>query len=536
MFYNKLNSKYPESNSSTIIFKYLAILFLLIVTKIYPQENKNALNFTVASYNVENLFDLQKNGTEYKEFIPFSHNWNLNTYHTKLENISNVLKELNADILVLTEVENINTLKALKKEMLLRLCNYKYYAIANDPKGSATHVSILSKYPITFSNSIPPTTTKKRYLRNMLEADIKIKNHTLKIFALHWPSKVHPESSRIEACQPLIKRLKELPDSTEYLIAGDLNSNYNEAETFYTSNHDNTNGITAINHILSTAKSEPNNPLCYYHPAKNSDNPDKKYHFDPWIDTPTDKRFSYIYQGSQNTLDHILISESLFDSFGISYINNSFNVFTWNNKLLKNGIPFRWELIRSKNGKLHKGEGYSDHLPIIATFSLSPYKQQGNKKPSECFTYNNPNLLCGFESGTEGWIASSNKIIMNTTKNHSASGENSLKVYGKTNINTEAIKYSFKSQNKQKQISFKIKGKGKIAILIKDSNQKTLCYTGSLFSKKTNSTRYTEFNYLNWTPINLDISGFNKNERLTIILKSYKNCSLEIFMDDLLYK
>lgn len=41
-------------------------LFLCITINLFAQ------NFTVASYNVENLFDLKKQNTEYKEFIPFT--------------------------------------------------------------------------------------------------------------------------------------------------------------------------------------------------------------------------------------------------------------------------------------------------------------------------------------------------------------------------------------------------------------------------------------------------------------------------------
>jgi len=44
----------------------------------------------IASYNVENLFDLYKSGYEYKEYIPNTKsNWNQKTYKIKLKNIAN---------------------------------------------------------------------------------------------------------------------------------------------------------------------------------------------------------------------------------------------------------------------------------------------------------------------------------------------------------------------------------------------------------------------------------------------------------------
>jgi hypothetical protein len=40
------------------------LLFLILSTLL------NAIELKIASYNVENLFDMSYNGTEYKEYIP----------------------------------------------------------------------------------------------------------------------------------------------------------------------------------------------------------------------------------------------------------------------------------------------------------------------------------------------------------------------------------------------------------------------------------------------------------------------------------
>ena len=64
-----------------------------------------SLEFTVASYNPENLFDLQKDRTEYEEYIPYSQAWDKKAFNTKLENTAKVINQLNADILVLEEIE-----------------------------------------------------------------------------------------------------------------------------------------------------------------------------------------------------------------------------------------------------------------------------------------------------------------------------------------------------------------------------------------------------------------------------------------------
>ena len=53
--------------------------------------NALALNFKIVSYNVENLFDLNYNKSEYKEYIPnLKSNWNKTTLNIKLNNINNI--------------------------------------------------------------------------------------------------------------------------------------------------------------------------------------------------------------------------------------------------------------------------------------------------------------------------------------------------------------------------------------------------------------------------------------------------------------
>ena len=47
---------------------------------------------TIATYNVENLFDLKKSGFEYDEYIPNGvSEWNQKNYDIKLKNISKVI-------------------------------------------------------------------------------------------------------------------------------------------------------------------------------------------------------------------------------------------------------------------------------------------------------------------------------------------------------------------------------------------------------------------------------------------------------------
>ena len=81
------------------MYKIFFLLFLVI--------NLNANTFTIASYNVENLFDLNNDETEYNEFKPNTKsNWNEKSFNVKLENLTKVINEVNADIIALQEIEN----------------------------------------------------------------------------------------------------------------------------------------------------------------------------------------------------------------------------------------------------------------------------------------------------------------------------------------------------------------------------------------------------------------------------------------------
>ena len=108
----------------------------------------------------------------------------------------------------------------------------------------------------------------------------------------------------------------------------------------------------------------------------------KLIHYNLWLELEKYNRFSSRYKGSSDTPDHIIVSKGLFDNQNISYKENSFNVFK-PNYLYKNKKIIRWNKYKSK--------GYSDHLPIIATFSTLKqnriYKNKIVKKKT--IKYNN---------------------------------------------------------------------------------------------------------------------------------------------------
>lgn len=335
-------------NAYRIFMRFLLLFFIPLFL--------NATQLKIASYNVENLFDMQNNGTEYNAYKPNRHNWTRSNLNKKLQNLSEIICDVNADIIGLQEVENENALKLLQKSLRSVGCHYKYLAITNKNR-SAIQVAVLSKLPITNAKEI--VVNKKLKYRNILELKYIIDDKPLFIFVNHWASKRSAESKRIVSAKVLKNRLESLPKGTDYVLLGDFNSDYDEYENMEP-RHNNSNGRTGINHVLKTVV---DNKLVEEKSVT------KNLHYNLWLELPNFQRWSHNFYGKKQGLDAILLPHSMFDGKGLDYINNSFQVIKPSYLFHKKGYIYRWQYKRER----HLGKGYSDHLPVVATFSTKAY-------------------------------------------------------------------------------------------------------------------------------------------------------------------
>jgi len=490
----------------------------------------------IMEYNVENLFDFVHNGNEYSEYIPNTHNWTFDIYMQKMENIASVIAAADPDIAVLCEVENKNAAMQLKKRLEYRRKRFKYCEVNSVHEKASTCQAILSKFPVISTTTHYVPVIDSCSSRDILESVIQLKNKMLTIFAVHLPSKKFKESYRIAAIKVLYKRLKELPPATDYIICGDFNSNYNESETFFTENLDNTNGFTGINHILKTVLSEQDQFLTFVSEQDLINAKGHMLHYNLWLELPEQKRFNYIHKGSPNTLDHILLPAALYDNSGISYLDNSFSVFRKNGLLIYNGIPLRWMTQRTGKGIYHTGRGYSDHLPIIACFTMNPFFPDPSSVISDksCNTqYMNHNCR-SFETGYEGWRACSDKIRISRDTVLSATGRYSLKIEGKPRENCKAAYIRIPLQPDKNSISFKLSGKAKINFIIRGDDKQKLCFAGEQFKKIMKHSEFTPFYSETWQSISLTIpANMLKNQKaLQIECNSSKNEVIKLWLDD----
>ncbi|WP_072680996.1 endonuclease/exonuclease/phosphatase family protein [Arcobacter sp. LA11] len=322
-------------------------------------------SFTVASYNVENLFDLVKHRSDYKEYIPNTNaKWNQKNFNIKVNNLVKVLKDIDADIIGLQEIEN----RQMMQVLLRKLPEYKYSSFTKY-RNSSVGIGFLSKIKIKNNKDINVTFTNKIF-RPILETTFELENNEFKIFNNHWPSKRVAESYRVKYAKVLYDRLKKLPKDYDYILIGDFNSNYDEFKTIYREKKlNNTSGITGINQVLNTTIDK--RYITYDDILKSK----KRVHYNLWLDLNYNDRFSNKYRGQNNTPDNIILSPALFDNKKLSYKTKSFKVFK-PNYLYKNKKIIRWKM----NRRVHSGGGYSDHLPIISSFSIDKKEKNPLKK------------------------------------------------------------------------------------------------------------------------------------------------------------
>ena len=333
--------------------RIFSLLFILISFVYGESELK------IATYNVENLFDLEKEGYKYEEYKPYGKSqWNKKNYKIKLQNIAKVIKDIDADIIALEEIHSLKALKDLRQTLKQEGLYYQYYSIANK-KPTAIKVALLSKIPFIYSKELVVTYSYK--YRNILETKFKINNEEFYLFVNHWKSKSGPESMRMTSAKVLKKRISQIGYEKNIILLGDFNSHYEEYKIFKRKRkHNDTNGKTGINDVLKTKHQTSLASQVKY--VKNS-------FYNLWYDTKEENRYSYIFRGKKEALDNILISQSLLNKKNMYYKNKSIYSLKLDYMFYKKKNIYRWKMSSGKIKK-HKGKGYSDHLPVIAKFII----------------------------------------------------------------------------------------------------------------------------------------------------------------------
>ncbi|ADV45994.1 endonuclease/exonuclease/phosphatase family protein [Nitratifractor salsuginis] len=333
--------------------KFFFLLFLFLLT----WQNLHSRTIKIASWNVENLFDMHYQGTEYEEYVPGRHGWSEAMLRKKLEHTAQVICDLDADVIGLQEIENDEVLSRLQRLLKRVGCPYPYRAVTGGR--APVHTALLSRIPLAKVRDLPVTRYGRQ--RPILEATLRL-DPSLKIFVNHWRSKRGPESERILYAKALRKRLMKLPPSTEYLLLGDFNSDWEEFRIIDPKLND-TGGITGINQVMATTR---DGRMVRYRDLKRGQR--EFLHYNLWLDLPASQRWSHNFYGNKEAIDAMLIPPSLADGRRWEYVRGSFGVYRPSYLFGIHGEILRWGY---RHGK-HTGKGFSDHLPIYARFQTLP--------------------------------------------------------------------------------------------------------------------------------------------------------------------
>jgi len=501
----------------------------------------------IAFYNVENLFDFNSDGTEYNEYKPDWYGWTEEVQKKKLGSAARVIAAIGAGIVGLCEIENMNVLSELQAELGKMGAAYQYAAIAEADR-SATVTALLSKFPIREKFAYPVEKS-----RSILEAAVAGGGGELRVFVNHWPSKRRPESARLEAAQILKRRLDELPPGCDYVVIGDFNANYNEFATFRTEGFDDTKGRTGLNHVLKTTAegAQPQAPRRFV--CKGELAGCQGCHYNLWLELPEHERRSYVYRGAAQTIDNILAPASLFDGKGYSYLDGSFGVFTWGGELLRDGAPYRWQMAYKGKQKYHTGKGYSDHLPVTASFVkasiLTPPDSGALPTPADTsappvstdtpprrngYCENvDPALVVGdFAVTVDGWVSGDSRFTVARDSRFARSGTHSLRISGRHDTeNRTAAKAALEPRGRARHLTMSVRGEGNLSIRVRRPEHKWVYFNAPEF-EQSKSARYKNWKSGQWVNLKFPLpESASADDGVEVELRAGKGEQFTVWID-----
>lgn len=304
----------------------------------------------ILSYNVQNLFDAEFDGSEYEEFIP-GRSWGPELYHLRLHGLSEVIRNSSPppDIVLLQEVEDADVLEDLCSTYLPE---YGYtHRIVGGPEESATQVALLTHLPVVAVRTHAPP-VGDHPVRNILEARVRLGGGDLILFGNHWKSRSGGGEEgdrggelRRRTARMLRLRLegvlREEP-TARILLAGDFNC-------------EPSSGDGGGSRPLALGESAETIPVTESLPVEGGVEGVDGFprFFSPWA--LAEEGGSYRYQGRWERIDAFYLSPALLSAPGPRF--EEFRLHRWEALRNREGEPLRW--IREFE------TGFSDHLPIL---------------------------------------------------------------------------------------------------------------------------------------------------------------------------
>ncbi len=357
-----IESNYRSLKWSRLVLPLVTFLFLSQYS--FGQE-KNSYNiFTIAFYNVENLFDTEDDTLTFDDDrTPLGKDvWTQEKYEDKIKNISRVLSEIGLEnsntppaLIGLCEIENLQVLEDLVSHA--NLAGYNYEVIHYDsPDRRGVDVALIyqsslftpentqSRRLLIFELEDP---SKRVYTRDQLVVSGKLNGESISVIVNHWPSRSGGQAKSNYKREKAAYLNKQIIDSIY------LQDPYAKIISMGDFNDDPTN--KSFKKVLKT----------------NNDRKNIKVQeiYNPMEGMAKQGKGSLAYRDAWNLFDQILISESLLGSrdglqFYKAGIFNKPYLITQSGQF--KGYPFR-----SYNYSGYTG-GYSDHFPVFMYLVKAP--------------------------------------------------------------------------------------------------------------------------------------------------------------------
>ena len=320
----------------------------LLALVCWASGEHGAQTFTIVELNCENLFDTVRDSLhDDAQFQPTGdYHWTPSRYWRKLNRTAQTIIAagtegsdwLPADLVALVEVENDTVLNDLCQRSALRNARYRYL-VTHGSDGRGMNVALLYS-PFTFhlthwrAVSVKPIDGMKPTRDLLYAAGETIVGDTVHVIVAHAPSRTGGERATrrfrqvvAEHIVALIDSVRQVQADAKIVVAGDLNDYSSDASV---------KAIVAagMDNISSMAQGR--------HGA----------------------RGTYRYHGRWGSLDHIIVSKVFSQNLVETFILDEPFLLASDEKY--GGTQPR----RSYLGPRYL-DGFSDHLPLVARFTLA---------------------------------------------------------------------------------------------------------------------------------------------------------------------
>lgn len=334
---------------------FLAICLAAISIGSFSQKRQSA-TYPIAFYNVENLFDTERDYTiQDEDFTPEGkYNWTKDRYNKKLNNLAYVIHQLGTEerpegvaILGVAEVENLKVLQDLIDTGELK--NRKYGIVHYDsPDRRGIDVGLIYDkrvfevlshkiYPFTLPGQKAPKT------RDILVVSGLLDGEPLSILVNHWPSRRGEDSEHLREragriCKQIADSIYKRNNKAGIIIMGDMNDDPKDRSTRI--------ALGAKKDAKDVQRGGLYNTMWNIHESGMG---------------------TLKYKGAWNLFDQIILSESLLKK-GRSKLNfERAEIFNKDFLFQKSG-NYEGYPLRTFSGRTFLN-GYSDHFPTLIYLS-----------------------------------------------------------------------------------------------------------------------------------------------------------------------